>query len=243
MCPEHVGRCSIFCSTFCLLEWYEKTKTLPTARDIDQLLKSATSAWEVGTPGDGTLEKMNLLIWYFDWCLPVVAGNQYWGTNRRFYHYPTGKVKIKDKDRVLVPVATEAFGLLVLENCREKWINMFQFKEQHGPKATIPTKGKEAEPFQGRWTNSKVGQVEFGGWHADAYKCYEGLKILLRDFRKHQQEKKEMECFKYAKSLLRNEHNITQQSAEMTKEKRSAKKRKRSTTPTTAKKLTRDEDE
>ena len=49
--------------------------------------------------------------------------------------------------------------------------------------AKIPTTGAEAEKFAGKWTNSKVGQVKFGGWHEDAYEKFEENKAWISTFR------------------------------------------------------------
>ena len=46
--------------------------------------------------------------------------------------------------------------------------------------AKIPTTGDDAAKFAGKWTNSKVGQVKFGGWHADACDQKKNLISSLR---------------------------------------------------------------
>lgn len=216
------------------LEWWQKKKTLPTSRDIHTLLINANAAWDCA-PKYNTpeyKEKKELLVFYFDRYLPVIAGKEYWGTDQRYFHLPTDKVEIKGKQRVLVSVPSEAFGWLVLENNREKWINMFQFKEQHGQAKPIPNKGEEAAPFKARWTDSKVGQVKFGGWDEEAFQAYEAWKKLIREFRKDQLEKKDNQCFRYVRDLIREDHGISSETP--ADKKKRGKKRK--TSPNATKK-------
>ena len=61
-----------------------------------------------------------ILQWYLDSYLPMAAGFDFWGPTIRPFHLMTDKKKVNGdpsgKERVLVMVTSEAFGLLVYAN-------------------------------------------------------------------------------------------------------------------------------
>ena len=176
-------------------------------------------------------------LWYFDRFLPIAAGKHYWGEEIRYYHLPTDMGNIRGKQKVLVTVTSEAFGLLNLENCQEKWVKMYEYKREHGQDANIPVKGDAAKPFKGKWTDGKCGRVSFGGWHEDAFKAFDHFRDKIKEFRnKDEINNKQMQ--RYAYKLLREKKGIVQ---EAPKPKRQKKNR---TVVTTQKKrkITRDEE-
>jgi len=63
-----------------------------------------------------------MLLWYQDHWLPISIGLECWDDKNRHCDLPTDKVKLKDgKDWVLCAATSEAFGLMVYDNCRDKW--------------------------------------------------------------------------------------------------------------------------
>ena len=140
--------------------------------------------------------------------------------------------------KVCVTVTSEAFGLLVLENCRGKWVNIFELKERDGPSAVVPTKGDEALPFKAKWTDSKCGRVKFGGWDAAAYDYFEATKTRIKHFRTTDSANA-FDTQNYALALIREKHGID---AEAPGRKR--KRSKKSTTPrqVAPRKITRDDE-
>ena len=92
---------------------YNKSAKIPTATEIMAILVTDPKMI------DKDANKKAILNWYFDRWLPVAAGSLFWGTTIRYYHYPTDKEAVipgVDQKRVLVTVASEAFGFLTLEN-------------------------------------------------------------------------------------------------------------------------------
>lgn len=191
---------------------------IPTVEQILEVYKS--SELILDNPDNEKLK--NMLLWYMDRYLPIAAGLDYWGENQRLYKLLTDKVNINGKQKVLVTVTNEAFGLLVLENCREKWIEINKFKEMHGEGAKIPEKGEEAEPFKAKWTDSKCGQVKFGGWADEAYERFEELKAALKKIRADD-EANDLATQKYVYTWLRTKHGITALAPGRKSLKRSAK--------------------
>jgi hypothetical protein len=66
-----------------------------------------------------------LFLWYYDAWLPAILPREFWREDIRFYRLLTDACEIAGKQKVLVTVASEAFGLLMWENCRNKWVNYF----------------------------------------------------------------------------------------------------------------------
>jgi len=147
------------------------------------------------------------LLWYFDRWLPVVAGKEFWGEDRRHYKKFDETMNINGTQKAPVTVADEAFGLLVLENCREKWVEIFKFKETHPAGSKIPTSGPEAAKFSAKWTDSKCGSKKYGGW-TKALDAFEEFKLALLTIRNNEKANGGP-LYQFAMDLMRSAHNIT----------------------------------
>jgi hypothetical protein len=155
------------------------------------------------------LEK-ELFLWYYDDWLPAILPREFWREDIRYYKLLTDTVEIAGKQKVLVTVASEAFGLLMWENCHDKWVNYFDLKDKHGEKAPVPT-GKndpEAAKHQAKWSDGSSGQVKYGGWKDEAYDFFEKLKKELKAWRKNEEEKGKP-IQKFAFDLMRAAHKKT----------------------------------
>ena len=88
------------------------------------------------------------------------------------------------KKKVLVTITSEAFGLVIFANCRDKWIADFQFKASN-KKAKIPKYNKEdpaTHKYQNKWSSSRTGQVQGGGWDNEALQyCWKKIFYSTRD--------------------------------------------------------------
>jgi hypothetical protein len=142
--------------------------SLPT---VEQILACATRK----------TEDMELFEWYWDKLLPNVVGTILFGTNVR--HYKTiSAAMTKDcpRKRVVEP-SSEAFVVLLFENCRSKWVNMVKYYDanpsekgkkngtQFRKKKKRNTEGAEDDDPEGAeyatlYTDQDIGQCEFGGW-------------------------------------------------------------------------------
>jgi len=92
-----------------------------------KILKETTEYFDT----KGNESDKQILLWYQDCYLPVVHGLEYWGPKYRHFCFPTDKVPMSHdkKERILCTVASEAFGLMVYENCRDKWLNIMKLKK------------------------------------------------------------------------------------------------------------------
>jgi len=158
-------------------EWWDKYNKIPTVEQVFGVLTMPTNDLEK----EENAKSKALLIWYYDRYLPIAAGKEYWQEDIRYYKRPTDKINVNGAQKVCVTVASEAFGLLMLTNCVQKWPRMYQFKIDN-PGEKVPDKGDAAIPYKGRWTDSKCGRVAFGGWAEEAYEFFEAYKEKVKHF-------------------------------------------------------------
>ena len=84
--------------------------------------------------------KMKLSLWYFDDYMTMIAGSQYWGNDTKTRFLPTDMMDIEGEQKVIVTITSEAFGILLYENCRDKWIEKFKWKDEN------PRSNKKSKP-------------------------------------------------------------------------------------------------
>ena len=116
-------------------------------------------------------KKHALFAWYLDAWLPMAAGVDVWSPKIKSNHIMVDKfmvpMDVSGKERVYVTVTTEAFGQVMFQNCRAKWIAVWTYKKDHGQKANPPKYSKDdltTHVYEPLWSNSKV---KGGGWHSD----------------------------------------------------------------------------
>ena len=103
-----------------------------------------------------TLQK-ELFLWYYDVWLPAILPREFWKEDIRHYRLLTDACEIAGKQKVLVTVASEAFGLLMWENCRDKWVNYFVLKDTD-PTAPVPSgKHEDASKHTAKWSDGNSG--------------------------------------------------------------------------------------
>lgn len=151
--------------------------------------------------------RVDKLTWYLNVYLPNTVGLAFWGPNLRPFHLMTDKVDIdgdvSGKKKVLVAVTSEAFAHVLWANSRDKWLADFKLKKTN-KKAKIPKYDKdkpETHKHQNKWSSSRTGQVQGGGWHKDAITFFNETIKELQLFRK-EQEKHDYPAFKFGKQLI-----------------------------------------
>lgn len=176
-----------------------------------------TDIWKLASTENLTSAQEEFITWYWRRWMPVIADKLYWGEPTRYHKLPVDTCKIARKDeneeevledKVLVTVTSEAFGWLVYANCREKWLRYFEYKKQHGKNAEIPKTGDAAIPFKGKFTDSKLGQVKYGGWSDEGYSYFEQYKTELKTFRR-MDKAADYATMKKVLNLVRTEMGIT----------------------------------
>jgi len=162
----------------------------------------------------------DLFVWWWDVYLPKAAGSaKVWNHTNKFYgliseHHPPGK-----PDNLYITPSTEAWGMLLIENCRKRWPKLKAIK-QKGVKL-VYTKGKSKTPakpgtkqidvsaqpeFLGTYTNCDAGQKKFGGWSSLGLRRFADLVKM----NKHGRKKETTVGLEQAVlDLVRSNHDIT----------------------------------
>lgn len=134
--------------------------------------------------------KVSIQKWYLDSYLPTVVGVEWWGLQIRPYKLMTDTTEVKGQgEKVLVTVASEAFGLVLYENCRDRWLAAYKYNKEHGTTRRCPVyhpKKKETYPFKGKWSDAKQGQQS--SWDSAAIKRFNEHKAKIKAFRAQDKE-------------------------------------------------------
>ena len=150
--------------------WQENNETIPTVHQIYACsLQNAT--------GD-RMEK--IFDFHIDKLLPTVMGTNEWRPNVKCY-YEISSAKCRcDSSKSLIPAGTEAFLVLLYENCHKKWVNWF-------PKVKADKKYKvdrKDNTMKAKYTMQEGGQKEFTGWKKQGLQRFKKLKELILECRK-----------------------------------------------------------
>lgn len=153
--------------------------------------------------------KVELLLWYVDIYLPAAAGETNFGNSKRRYYKIVDKAEIKGKQRVLVESASEAFGLLLLENCYKKWDALCKEKAKNA-RFKVPKYNKD-DPTTHMFHDTKFSEVHGGqgkGWSDKGRAAFEKYKQAIKDFRA-KDKKVGWKIHQFCLDLIRKEHGIT----------------------------------
>ena len=112
-------------------------------------------------------ERIRDLTWYLENWLPNIVDYDNYPDTVRYQWRITSKRPIEGKQRVRVTITREAFGLIVFENLRTRWINNFIFDDENkgklinGKKPKCPKYNKnkpETHKYKSEWSDFKEGQ-------------------------------------------------------------------------------------
>ena len=213
---------------------------MPALEDIE-------TVWELEEPGDAPPDdateqeradyesnkeefaaKQEILTWYLDSYVPYAVGLEFWGPNIRPFKFMTDTKAVagdpSGKKKVLVTITSEAFEHVIYANCRNKWLADFTLKAKN-KKAKIPKYDKdkpETHKHQNKWSSSRTGQVQGGGWDL---KALEYLNHRIKDIKKWREEeaKQGYPKYKLGRELIRQVQQVA-----MNGQDEKTKKRKRS---------------
>ena len=128
------------------------------------------------------------------------------------------------EDKDLLTVSSEAFGLLVCHNCRDKWVADYNYKKKHGKKAVVPKFKKEdvsTHAHVNKWSNSNSGSVVGGGWHPDALKKFNALKDHVKAFLEVEKDSGNLKM-EYGRNLIMAANDINLNGGKLAGQKRKA---------------------
>jgi len=209
-------------------EWFDKFAKIPTLKTIQETLKLDPEDLDKAEH----VEQKELLLWYYDRWLPVVAGKHFWREEIRYFKLLTDTQDVAGKQKVNCTVTSEAFGLLNYENYKQMWERQMIYKSKNGKSADFPKSktdkdldGHDIEYYRPKWSNSTSGQVKYAGWAPEAYTRMDELNTWVTDLRKEDAQRgKAMQ--KYALKIIQEKNK-----AKMEKKNPNSKKRSRKEPP------------
>jgi hypothetical protein len=168
--------------------------------------------------------KMKLTLWYFDDYMTMIAGTQYWGNDVKTRFLPTDMMDLEGEQKVIVTITSEAFGILLYENCRDKWIQIFKWKDQN-PKSNKKSKPPpqynknkpETHPYKAKWSDNCSGQSM--GWHPNAFKAYNEYIDSVKRVRELDLEAGCLIMLR-ARAMIREAHGYTEEEAQPTRKRK-----------------------
>ena len=119
------------------------------------------------------------LLWYHDSLILKVATVKWWPPTTKCYCTISGAKTGEGDDAIQwITVGTEAFLVVLFENCEEKWQSMVD-EWKKNPNKKFNTK-EDRDPFAKlQYTNSKSGQCKFGGWNKKGIKHWRKLRASI----------------------------------------------------------------
>lgn len=175
-------------------------------------LKEMREVYQLPEETDPTYDyKKSLLLWYTDHYLPVAAGLEYYGPTIRYYKMAIEATKVEGVKTHLVTKESEAMGLLMYENCLEKWKEIVDMKSKD-PDWKVPDWNKEDEDtwkyHKTQWSDGKSGQVAGGGWKPAAYTAFNKYIGHFKKFRAEDKKNKWV-IHKLCLQMMREANEIT----------------------------------
>jgi len=187
--------------------WYvTRDGNLPTVEEMKKI-------YQLPSPDDPTYErKADLAVWYYTSYLPSASdGEANFGGQIPFHFLPTSRMFLNGKERIRVESASEAFGLLVFENCREKWKIDCQVMKETGKKPVYLKKDPSTLKWKDLdkktvWTKATGGRGH--GWDPKAVGVFNAYSNSIKKFRE-EDAKTQYQTLRRIQDLAKTKHNIT----------------------------------
>ncbi len=162
---------------------------LPT---LDQMLKIAERTVT-------SMADQLVFEWYWDEYLPKCTGNIWdWSKDKR--HFETIRAS-KDPvdDKFHMSVSNEAFALIVFENNRGNWLEIYAKQKETGKTVVVKAKVLSAEEaknddpknfytidakYKPQWSSASKGQQKYGGWSGVGLNKFLQYRTIVQEARK-----------------------------------------------------------
>ena len=199
-------------------EYFNAPYTIPNASAADAKLRT------------------DFIVWY--WCnfLPAAAGVEFYPKDLVNYRLPIQPLKMVpgfEKTQIKGPMLTvscEAFGLVLVRNCWDKWVEIVPQKAKDD-KWPIPKFNKDDEDshkyHKTLWSDGRNGQKKGQGWTPEGYEALNAQMDTLQKFRAQQKQARWAQL-KAVLRLVRTANKIPDEEKDPPSK---GKKRKRSTDP------------
>jgi hypothetical protein len=157
-------------------------KKLPNSEDILKCI----------TRNIVSVDDMELFEWYWEILLPKMIGAKEWDTSVRYYTTISLARDAENEKERLVSISDEAMCLLLWENSHDRWLVEYAWEED-------PSNAGQKKPkWDGKFTNSKLGQQLWGGWKLEGYQAFNQYYTLTKTARNN------ANCIKVEKTCLQN---------------------------------------
>ena len=169
------------------------------------------------------------LNWYWVHWLAAVAGASLYSNDHKFYKLPSMSLQGDDSKKAAVTKESEAFGILVCENCYKKWEHLVPAKHQNPdfePPKYEKDKAETHKWYSTEWTVSTNGQKEGEGWSPAAYTRLSTLIKMVKDRRSAEKKLKWVNhyaCLTYVQSQNGIEEGAREPSKKKSKKNKSPK--------------------
>ena len=118
----------------------------------------------------------------------TISNSKFWNDKIKFFgHLSTHTPPEKPKEVYITP-STEAWGLLLIENCRERWPKLMAQKAESSAQivyvkssktkvkpGTVAINVSDDPNYVGKYTKNDSGQKKFGGWSNEGFKRFAEL--------------------------------------------------------------------
>ena len=159
------------------------------------------------TASDAKLRK-DFAVWYWSTFLPAAAGVEFYPKELVNYRMPIHPLKMvpgfekTDLKGTMVTLSSEAFGLVLVKNCWDKWTEIVPEKARDD-KWPIPKWNKEDDTTHKYhctlWSDGRNGQKKGQGWTPEGY---EALNKAMEDMQKFRTQQKTAKWAQY-KAVLK----------------------------------------
>ena len=186
MLNDHRSYCQTAMKDVCtkMMKDY-KLKELPTNEEFLKIIRRDEDV------------DMVLFEWWWDEYMPKACGSaKVWNKLTKYFGLMRSHHPPACNNKVYITPSTEAWGMLLIENCRDRWPKLMKLKEKNGDRIVYYTKAapenkpgvqyvnvKEDQDFVGKYTDTESGQIQFGGWSNDGLKRYKELRQLNQQAR------------------------------------------------------------
>jgi hypothetical protein len=185
--------------------WTNREQNFPS---VESLLKCLQRNIE-------TDEEYEVFVFYCKELLSRVVGAAEWSKKSCCFKTMSSAMRQNTKIPLISP-SDEAFVVLVVDNCLERWT-----EERIAEDVRATGKNPPKKAVNGKYTRCNAGQVVFGGWSPDGLKYYNDLLHLNKEARESPRCKiVEEKCLE----LLRKKHKVTAKTWEEQRKSRSKKR-------------------
>ena len=167
---------------------------------------------------------MAIFVWWWNNYLPGVAGSKHWRFSIRTSQTISAATTLGVQ---CIPKGTEAFAVLMYENCHPKWVKLMEVTAKFTKKVVIPRKkeNKESDDYLGQYTSSRSGQSSYGGWSVEGKNRFNELTEKIEEGRaKDESPHLESECLGLVRVANKMAKEVPDGAAASSKKKRKRKR-------------------